>query len=247
MASKKKTSLGFCTGCGSNLSKKSEICPECGKRANELNFLDDFTEKDIAYITETRREERYMYRQSAKARFKPLNDNIEEINTRPRLSTQEMIEMARKNNWEGKGTATDPIIIKESDVFPEDFWLEGSKLYIDVINCKFNIIRIKQCQNLVFEDCSFKQITLAGSAIIQFNSSSFVLLDIAASTIITINKCSIGNVSTVACSKIEFKECRIHDKGMELLSSKSYLKISLLSLILGISSILSLSLLSLLR
>ncbi|MFW9969591.1 MAG: hypothetical protein ACFFDF_05270 [Candidatus Odinarchaeota archaeon] len=112
-----------------------------------------------------------------------------------KLTEKEILDFRKKLEWKGVGTEIDPIIIPSEEGLPQLFSILGSKLYLKIIDCRFDHIILYNCQNVSIDNNSFK------------------ILGIFKSSGIDIEYCDISNLNLDHCSNCLFKNCSIEDVG----------------------------------
>jgi len=148
-----------------------------------------------------------------------------------------LLQLARQFNWEGKGTEEEPIIIASSEGLAKEFRILQSNIYIRFKDCKFDIIWLRECQNIRFENISFKKLILEKNSNIKFFECDIPFLSLSDSQDNYFERCTIESTYSVRSNVNVFRNCSFPEDMIKILKKGTFLPvlkyIYLLTLVLG--------------
>ncbi|TKJ19519.1 MAG: hypothetical protein CEE43_15280 [Promethearchaeota archaeon Loki_b32] len=76
-------------------------------------------------------------------------------------SEQRLQRLAHDQIWKGKGTESDPFVIKNANILGQAILINNSSLYISFVNCNFDQAQFEGCHNILLKDCTFGKLVLS--------------------------------------------------------------------------------------
>lgn len=134
-----------------------------------------------------------------------------------------LLDLAKNNNLKGSGVENDPIEIESSEIFPQDFEIHHSKLFIKFRNCGFKSVKLRKCSNLIFEmseigylnvrntaeilikSCTLESLSLTRSVHVDISDSEIAWFRLTESFLNSIKGGSIKNITKVRSSDNEIE------------------------------------------
>lgn len=150
---------------------------------------------------------------------KLTEDNLKYISS---YSEQRLQSLANEQIWKGKGTELDPFIVKNANILGQAFLLNKTALYVSFINCNFDQVHFKGCQNILLKNCTFKKLVLYKCKKFQIDDSFITDLCFSKTKHISFKNSIIFNVSKkYRIKSIVFKDCRINNSFLDYILKKS--------------------------
>ncbi|MFX0178509.1 MAG: hypothetical protein ACFE85_20030 [Candidatus Hodarchaeota archaeon] len=146
-------------------------------------------------------------------------------------SNSDLVELAKMNNWKGKGSETNPYIVEMGATLPDILYLLKIDLYILFKNCNFKIFELRQCKNVLLQECSFETLNLSASSDIMIKNCSVSRLNILNSNRNTFDCCKIIPIGVPEGCAVRFfdiksranifKNCELDNDSREIISKKN--------------------------
>ncbi len=128
-------------------------------------------------------------------------------------SEQRLQQIAHDQIWNGKGTESDPFVIKNANILGQAILIKNSALYISFINCNFDRAEFEGCRNILLKDCTFEKLVLNKSKSFAINTSYISDIELSRIKQITFKKSIIIDMSTKfkRIKNIILEDCQINN------------------------------------
>ncbi len=80
-----------------------------------------------------------------------------------KLNNDNIMEIAKDKGWKGEGIKSNPIVIEKVQEIDVKLILSKIELYVILYGCKFKSISLKNCQNIIINQCQFSLLYLLRS------------------------------------------------------------------------------------
>ncbi len=135
-------------------------------------------------------------------------------------SDEELVSLARKNNWGGKGVETNPYIIEAEEGLPSQLYFLNVSQYVVMKNCNFEILEFVKSSNLRVTNCSLKRLNLIECSCISIENIKMSNLYMSKAKENNFDNCEIKELSGRLSRENTFQNCKLPDDAQEKLTEK---------------------------
>jgi pilus assembly protein TadC len=139
-----------------------------------------------------------------------------------RYSEQKIKNLASELKWKGSGTKEVPLIITSEYGLPRKFAFQVNTMFIKIVNCEFDHLFFRKCQNIIIEKTSFKTLGIVSCSNLTVKNCLISKLNTALSYYNTFEECSISKINNLDSENNIFKNCIMDDKALKALRQNLY-------------------------
>ncbi|MFW9895637.1 MAG: tetratricopeptide repeat protein [Candidatus Thorarchaeota archaeon] len=148
-----------------------------------------------------------------KTPFSPISTPKTKSDKTSKLKIGVFEEFLKSHNAKGSGKKVDPYIVDNTYMFSDKqlIQISGSHVYVKFITCKFNWVQFKKCQNIIIEDCRFKDLKVKHSSDFSVTNSRIRSLSIYSSVHLDIETCNMSWFTLNTSFLNSIKDSKVRD------------------------------------